>query len=70
MTESFRRTLRSFLRGEKPQTRSEAMTLVSEWFSRYDPDPGIVAEEVDRYLRMPPRRPAGVGGWLSGLGRG
>ena len=50
MTENFRKTLRSFLRGEKPTDRAAALDLVNEWFGRYQPDPGLLAEEVDRYF--------------------
>lgn len=52
MNEIFRRTVRSFLHKESPPTRAEAATLVNDWFSRYDLDPEMLAEEVDRHFSV------------------
>ncbi len=55
MTERLRRTVRSFLRGERPATRHDALALVTDWFGRYDPDPELLEEEIDRHFGgMPP----------------
>lgn len=71
MTESFRRTLRAFLDGERPASRNEALALLNEWFSRYDPDPRMLAEEVERHFRtVAGRKPGGRGTRLFGLVKG
>lgn len=50
MNEIFRRTIRSFLRKERPDTRDEARILLDRWFSRYGLDPQILTEEVERHF--------------------
>lgn len=60
MTEQFRRTVRSFLRSERPSNRGEAQTLVKDWFGRYNPDPEILDEEVARHFAPEQGERAGV----------
>jgi len=50
MTESLRRTVRAFLNSERPATRNEAEQLVEDWFGRYDPDPGLLEEEITHHF--------------------
>lgn len=50
MNEIFRRTVRSFLIKEQPRTPGDAISLLDDWFSRYELDPGMLAEEVDRHF--------------------
>lgn len=50
MTEHLRQTVRSFLSCERPATPGEAAELVKDWFGRYDPDPGLLEEEVQRHF--------------------
>lgn len=56
MTDMLRRTMRSFLRWESPATPGEADKLLRDWFGRYDPEPGLVEEEVARHFAAPPER--------------
>ncbi len=59
MTQHLRRTMRSFLRGERPATPAAARQALDEWFGRYHPDPGLLDQEVERHFAAapPPRRP-------------
>lgn len=50
MNDIFRRTVRSFLNKEQPETRDDAATLLDDWFSLYGLDPNMLAEEVDRHF--------------------
>ena len=50
MTERLRKTVRSFLRKELPSSPGEAVALVRDWFGRYDPDPSMLEEEVERHF--------------------
>ena len=57
MTRHLRRTLQSFLRSERPTTPAAARRALDEWFGRYQPDPGLLDEEVERHFAgVPPSR--------------
>ena len=59
MTQHLRRTLRSFLRSERPATREVAREVLDEWFGRYRPDPGMLDQEIERHFsNVPPSRNA------------
>ncbi len=50
MTQHLRRTMRSFLRSERPATPEAAREVLDEWFGRYHPDPGLLDQEVERHF--------------------
>ncbi len=55
MTRHLRRTLRSFLRSERPATPAAARQALDEWFGRYHPDPDLLDQEVERHFAgVPP----------------
>jgi hypothetical protein len=54
MTEHLKRTMRSFLRGERPATPAAARLALDEWFGRYQPDPGLLDQEVERHFAAAP----------------
>ena len=60
MSETLRRTVRAFLRWEKPKSKADATKLVCDWFQRYDPPPGLLDQEVARHFARPAERPAGL----------
>jgi hypothetical protein len=57
MTQRLRRTVRSFLRTERPATPEAAREVLDEWFGRYHPDPRLLDQEVARHFALvaPPR---------------
>ena len=61
MTQRLRRTLRSFLRTERPATPEVAREVLDEWFGRYRPDPGMLDQEIERHFASvpPPRDSSG-----------
>ena len=50
MTRHLRRTLRSFLRSERPTTPEVARQVLDEWFGRYRPDPAMLDQEIARHF--------------------
>ena len=50
MTQHLRRTLRSFLRSERPATPEVAREILDEWFGRYRPDPELLDQEIARHF--------------------
>ena len=61
MSKSLRRTVRSFLQRERPQSPREASQLIADWFGRYKPDPTLLDEEIRLHFAVAPGKP---GGWL------
>lgn len=60
MSDTLRRTVRAFLRWEKPKSKAEAAKLVRDWFSRYDPPPGLLDQEVAHHFAKPAEQPNGL----------
>lgn len=50
MNDIYRRTVRSFLHKESPETKAAAKSLLDDWFSRYGLDAEMLSEEVDRHF--------------------
>ena len=53
MSDALRTTVRAFLRWERPATKDAATQLLHEWFDRYQPTPGLLEQEVERYFSTP-----------------